>query len=215
VGINAKTAPYPAARSCSGGRKRVVGKGSFESYCYHVMSRTCGGEVFFDDMEKEALKRLMWRLADFCGMKLVTYCIMGNHFHLLVEVLKRDAWLERFADPKGEEKLLEHRNRHAKHPLKQVDGGMLRATQPSVSAFGPLCPGFGRDVFDLPVGHRWESGQRIAQVAPGIQAAGAAGFDDRVKDGAALARVSFADEQPVFLADGGGTDGPARALASI
>jgi putative transposase len=108
VGINAKTAPYPAARSWSGGRKRVVGKGPYESYCYHVMSRTCGGEVFFDDVEKEALKRLMWRLADFCGVKLVTYCIMGNHFHLLVEVPKRDVWLERFSGPEGEEKLLEH-----------------------------------------------------------------------------------------------------------
>ncbi len=51
IGINAKTAPYPAARSWSGGRKRILGKGPFESYCYHVMSRTCGGEVFFDDVE--------------------------------------------------------------------------------------------------------------------------------------------------------------------
>lgn len=50
----------------TGGGQGVVG-----SYCYHVMSCTCGGEVFFDDVEKEALKRLMWRLADFCGVKLV------------------------------------------------------------------------------------------------------------------------------------------------
>lgn len=108
VGIQAKTAPYPAARSWSGGRKRVVGKGPLESYCYHVMSRTCGGEVFFDDLEKEALKRLMWRLADFCGVKLVTYCIMGNHFHALVEVPRKEAWLERFSGPLGEEKLMDH-----------------------------------------------------------------------------------------------------------
>ncbi|MBB5035801.1 transposase [Prosthecobacter dejongeii] len=108
VGINAKTAPYPAARSWSGGRRRVVGKGPLESYCYHVMSRTCGGEVFFDDVEKEALKRLMWRLADFSGVKLVTYCIMGNHFHVLVEVPRREVWLQRFAGPAAEEKLFEH-----------------------------------------------------------------------------------------------------------
>jgi putative transposase len=41
VGINAKTAPYPAARSWSGGRRRILGKGALESYTYHVMSRTC------------------------------------------------------------------------------------------------------------------------------------------------------------------------------
>ena len=94
VGINAKTAPYPAARSWSGRRKRILGKGPFESYCYHVMSRTCGGEVFFDDVEKEALKRVLWRMADFCGVRLVTYCVMGNHFHALIEVPEREIWLE-------------------------------------------------------------------------------------------------------------------------
>ncbi len=108
VGINAKTAPYMAARSWSGGRRRILGKGAMVSYTYHVMSRTCGGEVFFDDVEKEALRRVLWRLADFSGVKLVTYCIMGNHFHALVEVPKRELWLERFAGPAGEERLFDH-----------------------------------------------------------------------------------------------------------
>lgn len=108
VGINAKTAPYPAARSWSGGRRRILGKGALESYTYHVMSRTCGGEVFFDDVEKEALRRLLWKMAEFSGVRLVTYCIMGNHFHALVEVPKREIWLERFAGEGGEEKLFEH-----------------------------------------------------------------------------------------------------------
>jgi len=108
VGINAKTAPYPAARSWSGGRRRIVGKGPLESYTYHVMSRTCGGEVFWDDVEKEALRRLLWKMAEFSGVRLVTYCIMGNHFHALVEVPKREIWLERFAGDGGEEKLFEH-----------------------------------------------------------------------------------------------------------
>ena len=108
LGINAKTAPYPAARSWSGGRRRIVGKGPLESYTYHVMSRTCGGEVFFDDVEKEALRRLLWKMAEFSGVRLVTYCIMGNHFHALVEVPKREIWLQRFAGDGGEEKLFEH-----------------------------------------------------------------------------------------------------------
>jgi putative transposase len=86
----------------------MLGKGALESYTYHVMSRTCGGEVFFDGVEKEALKRVMWRLAEFSGVKLITYCIMGNHFHALVEVPKREIWLERFAGPTGEARLLDH-----------------------------------------------------------------------------------------------------------
>ncbi len=108
VGVNAKTGLYPGARSWSGGRRRILGKGPLESYCYHVMSRTCGGEVFFDDVEKEALRRVIWRMAEFCGVKVVTYCIMGNHFHLLAEMPHRETWLQRFDGPQGEERLLEH-----------------------------------------------------------------------------------------------------------
>jgi hypothetical protein len=72
------------------------------------MSRTCGGEVFFDDVEKEALRRVIWRMAEFSGIKVVTYCLMSNHFHLLAEVPHRQTWLQRFEGPDGEVKLLEH-----------------------------------------------------------------------------------------------------------
>jgi putative transposase len=108
VGVNAKTGLYPGARSWSGGRFRILGKGPLESYCYHVMSRTCGGEVFFDDVEKEALRRIIWRMAEFSGIKVVTYCLMSNHFHLLAEVPHRDTWLQRFVGVQGEAKLLDH-----------------------------------------------------------------------------------------------------------
>jgi hypothetical protein len=108
VGVNAKTGLYPGARSWSGGRFRILGKGPLESYCYHVMSRTCGGEVFFDDVEKEALRRVIWRMAEFSGIKVVTYCIMGNHFHLLAEVPHRETWMQRFEGTDGEARLFDH-----------------------------------------------------------------------------------------------------------
>ena len=110
VGVNAKTGIFPGARmrSWSGGRLRVLGKGPLESYCYHVMSRTNGGEIRFDEVEKEALRRVIWRMAEFCGVKVVTYCIMGNHFHLLAEVPHRETWLQRFEGPEGEARLFEH-----------------------------------------------------------------------------------------------------------
>ncbi|MCX6850160.1 MAG: transposase [Verrucomicrobia bacterium] len=106
--MNAKTGLYPGARSWSGGRFRILGKGPLESYCYHVMSRTCGGEVFFDDVEKEALRRVIWRMSEFSGIKVVTYCIMGNHFHLLAEVPHRETWMQRFEGADGEARLFDH-----------------------------------------------------------------------------------------------------------
>ena len=108
VGVNAKTGLYPGARSWSGGRHRILGKGPLESYCYHVMSRTCGGEIWFDDVEKEALRRINRRMAEFSGIKIVTYCPMGNHFHPLAEVPHRQTWLQRFEGPDGENKLFQH-----------------------------------------------------------------------------------------------------------
>ncbi len=108
VGVNAKTGLYPGARSWSGGRHRILGRGPLESYCYHVMSRTCGGEVLFDEVEKEALRRVIWRMAEFSGIKVVTYCVMKNHFHLLAEVPHRETWLQRFAGADGEARLMEH-----------------------------------------------------------------------------------------------------------
>ncbi|SKA89323.1 hypothetical protein SAMN02745166_01569 [Prosthecobacter debontii] len=66
---------------------------------------------------KGSLKRLLWRLANFSGVRLVTDCVMDNHFHALVDVPRREVWLERFAGPAGEENLFEHLRR----PLKTAD----------------------------------------------------------------------------------------------
>ena len=77
-------------------------------HCYHVMSRTCGGAVFFDDVEKEALRRLLWKMSEFCGLRLLTYCVMGNHFHALVQVPVKEEWMRQFEGAVGENRLFEH-----------------------------------------------------------------------------------------------------------
>jgi hypothetical protein len=53
----------------------------------------------------------------------------------------------------------------------------------------------------------WQTGEHVAQVDVGIDAAAAATLDDGVDDRTALAGVRIADEQPVLLADRGGPDG--------
>ena len=68
-------------------------------------------------------------------------------------------------------------------------------------------PSFGREVFDLPVGRAGQPGEDVAQVGEGIDSATAAAFDDGVQDGAAFSGLGFADEQPVFLAEGRGANG--------
>lgn len=54
---------------------------------YHCISRIVGGEFLLEgDREKEVLRNQIWKVADFCGVEVLTYCIMSNHLHLLIRV---------------------------------------------------------------------------------------------------------------------------------
>lgn len=56
------------------------------SASYHCMTRTVNGERLFGDREKEVLRKMLRQVADFCGVEVLTYCIMSNHFHVLIQV---------------------------------------------------------------------------------------------------------------------------------
>ena len=61
------------------------------SAVYHCMSRTVNSERCLDDTAKEIFRKQMWQIADYCGVNILTYAIMSNHFHVLVRVpLKTD-----------------------------------------------------------------------------------------------------------------------------
>jgi hypothetical protein len=53
---------------------------------YHCRSRTVNGEWLFDEPAREILRRLLWLVADFCGVEIVTYTILSNHYHVLLRV---------------------------------------------------------------------------------------------------------------------------------
>jgi putative transposase len=53
---------------------------------YHITSRVLERRFLFDDGEKERMRETMWQVAGFCGVEVLTHCIMGNHFHILAEV---------------------------------------------------------------------------------------------------------------------------------
>ena len=50
------------------------------------MSRTVNGAALFRDREKEILRKMLQQVADFSGVEVLTYCLMNNHFHVLVRV---------------------------------------------------------------------------------------------------------------------------------
>lgn len=67
-------------------------KGHGPSCFYHCISRVTAGQFLFQPpgpdaaLEAEHFVGLMHKLAAFCGISILTYAVMANHFHLLVEV---------------------------------------------------------------------------------------------------------------------------------
>lgn len=56
---------------------------------YHCVSRVVNRAFVFGDVEKEQFVRFMRMYERFCGVRVVTYCVMSNHFHVLVGVPKK------------------------------------------------------------------------------------------------------------------------------
>ena len=60
---------------------------------YHCISRVVDRQFVFGPEEKEQFIEFMRLYERFCGVRVVTYCVMSNHFHVLVEVPQRPAEL--------------------------------------------------------------------------------------------------------------------------
>jgi len=66
--------------------------------------------MVFKAKDKEVFRKILRNQEAFTGVRVVTYCLMSNHFHLLLEVPERESLA-----PLDEEGLL------AVLPLLQVD----------------------------------------------------------------------------------------------
>ena len=53
---------------------------------YHCISRVVDRKLVFGPDEKEKFRTFMRMQENFTGCRVVAYCLMGNHIHLLVEV---------------------------------------------------------------------------------------------------------------------------------
>ena len=59
---------------------------SGEKSVLHCIGRIVAGEMLLDDVAKETLTVMLGKMAAFCGMEVITYCMMSNHFHVLIRV---------------------------------------------------------------------------------------------------------------------------------
>jgi putative transposase len=53
---------------------------------YHCLSRVVDRRFVFEEVEREHFRMLMRMQENFSGCRVLSYCIMSNHFHVLLEV---------------------------------------------------------------------------------------------------------------------------------
>jgi putative transposase len=57
-----------------------------ETSVYHFTSRAVSDDPLFGDVERNMFRQQLEKTAVFCGVQVLNYTILHNHFHLLVEV---------------------------------------------------------------------------------------------------------------------------------
>jgi putative transposase len=62
---------------------------NFQVAHYHVVSRCVDRRFVLERLEKDVFADMMRRYEAFCGLRVITFAVMSNHFHILVEVPRR------------------------------------------------------------------------------------------------------------------------------
>ena len=66
--------------------RRIIGD---PGAAYHCLSRVVDRQMVLGAVEKERFRSMMRNVEAFCGVRILTYAILSNHFHILVQVPPR------------------------------------------------------------------------------------------------------------------------------
>ena len=69
--------------------------------CFHVVNRIYDRKYLLDTEGKDLLIKLVRAYEDVIGVEVLTFCIMDNHFHLLVRVPHRPEGFDGAAGGRG------------------------------------------------------------------------------------------------------------------
>jgi REP element-mobilizing transposase RayT len=61
------------------------------STVHHVIARCTAGDFLLGETDREMLRNQLERTAAFCGVQVLAYVLLANHFHLLVRVPELDS----------------------------------------------------------------------------------------------------------------------------
>ena len=57
---------------------------------YHIMSRVVDRRMVFDDGEKERFRKTLRSVAEFAGVRIMTWTCLSNHWHALIYLPERE-----------------------------------------------------------------------------------------------------------------------------
>ena len=109
---------------------------------YHVFCRVARGEFVFDDpFEAEEFVDAARRIFDLDGVKALAWCLMGNHYHLVIETCTAQQLVELFEGCSG------HSREDFASPLRtqRLIEGRIELTLLAISHYGVR----SRDIADL------------------------------------------------------------------
>ena len=101
-----------------------------QSTIYHVMSRTALDGLPLQAFEKDYLVELIKRMANLFFTEIFGFCVMGNHFHLLVRMIPE----HQFTDEEVKKRLL-HFYGEKKAPVDEGQMPLMRQKLASLSEF--------------------------------------------------------------------------------
>ena len=96
---------------------------------YHVINRVVDRRFAFGKEEKEKFKMFMRMVENFSGCQVLSYCVMSNHFHILLEVVPMIRAV-RFRD--GHEVELSSALRAQEERAKELEPGVSPADLPEI-----------------------------------------------------------------------------------
>ncbi len=80
---------------CGVSKPRMKLAGGEGDAVYHCVSRVVDRRFIFQAAEKDQFVALLREFEEFCQVRVLTFCVMANHFHILVQVPRRPAWEDR------------------------------------------------------------------------------------------------------------------------
>jgi putative transposase len=124
---------------------------------FHLISRVPQGDLLWEEGTlKNWMRELLWRVAEFSGVEIITYVLMSNHFHILVRVPEKGAADAAVTDAELIRRVGRLNGERAAALLAGMQPEVLRAEAVKLDGY-PLNP-----VADGTVVERWE--KRRAQI---------------------------------------------------